>query len=71
MANPLCILFSALSCGILVGFFSAFAQQQKAEKPPATHENVAYGEHERHVLDFYRAEADSRAAARTASTLER
>ena len=59
MTNPLRILFSAVICGILFGAFSAFAQQQKAEKPPATYENVAYGEHERHVLDFYKAEAAS------------
>ncbi len=33
--------------------------QQKAEKPPPTRQNVAYGDHERHVLDFYKADSPS------------
>ena len=31
--------------------------QRNADKPAPTHENVAYGEHERHMLDFYKADS--------------
>ncbi len=34
-------------------------EPQQQGRPAPTYANVAYGEHERHVLDFYRAESDS------------
>ncbi|MFC1528984.1 alpha/beta hydrolase fold domain-containing protein [Candidatus Latescibacterota bacterium] len=34
-------------------------RQEQSRKPAPTHPNVAYGDHERHVLDFWQIEADS------------
>ena len=37
--------------------FSGFCQAQQGTKPAPTYPNVAYGPHERHVLDFWKAES--------------
>ena len=45
---------------LLVSVSSGWAQEQQAqsERPAPTHATVAYGEHARHVLDFYQAKSD-------------
>jgi len=45
---------------LLVFVSSGWAQQRRAQpdRPAPTHANIAYGEHARHVLDFYQAQAD-------------
>ena len=47
-------------CTFLISLSTGWAQRSQPQDPPApTYTNVAYGDHERHVLDFYRAESDS------------
>lgn len=50
------ITFSAVMLLIL---FSSFCQAQQGTKPAPTYPNVAYGLHERHVLDFWKAESSA------------
>jgi len=45
--------------GVLLILFSSFGQGQKAAKPSPTYSNVAYGPHERNVLDFWKAESST------------
>jgi acetyl esterase/lipase len=56
------IYIAALFCGISSITTGGFAQRRganQATKIEPTVSNVSYGEHERHVLDFYKAESSS------------
>ena len=46
-------------CFILFGTTGVCAQEAERKGSPPTLENVAYGPHERNVLDFWRAESDA------------
>ena len=56
------IYIAALFCGISSFTTGGFAQRRGANQATRTEptvSNVSYGEHERHVLDFYKAESSS------------
>lgn len=59
MTHHVRIRYAAIACGILLGVAALPAQQRKALKPEPTYADVAYGDHERHVLDFYKADSPS------------
>ena len=46
-------------CFIFIGATGVCAQEAERKGSPPTLENVAYGPHERNVLDFWRAESDA------------
>lgn len=53
-----CLRSYAVICVIGFAVGSIGVHGQEATRPQPTHANVAYGEHERNVLDFYQADSD-------------